>query len=744
MRRVLPFLVLLALTAVPALGQSGFPEKPDPAKKMDSGEYWGWVEECARRGDPKGVDLLTEITKQYVADKYHEIIYSAIKTRLLDAEEAVKRDEDGAKEKLLKYQAEVETLAKAIRNATGDATEVEWIEMYKKMTPEARKEMAWADERIDQAKKVIEHEKDYNSGKQRAEAGLGVYRKYGDKVRIAKALQVIAECEEHLKNGPGAFAALTEARTLLKEAGTEPELLKEIETKVAEMEKAAEAGGGLSIEKSALDRDDSWEVDKDGKPKWESFPMQPGGKQPKLPARIPSAIQRTHYFFWKQIYLEDGRKGVIGAKPGAEKLPLPGDHWFVKTPGEHELMITPDPDKPLLGVKFKVGFSPSLEELKVQYPNPNPKPGAPSTITIPYYYEVMGMKEIQMFGLKAGVANPPNILDLRAHGLAWRTGKGPGGQSFTIIDGNFNGVFGIKWNMVAGLEAESDIGNDGFVAGNAKLGSVFSPLVRMGKGYYLCEPAKHSFECAFRKYKGPTAKLQVKMKGFAGGVKPLWLIVETQFTWKRDKKEEVVRAQIDIADATRGPIDIPPGGWTLVHGVVADGDDEDSANRADIRPGTFPKFVAKAGETTVIELGGPFTPDVAVEWDQGKNEATLKTMTLQIHGAKGEIYHSLWPEVWEYDYDIKDSRGATMDSGSARKLGERDEKNPHAAMGFAKQAVIRGKSGFQPPFWAAIKGSHKLFGAIARTKAPPPPAPPSEAAEGGKPPAEGGDGHGKS
>lgn len=747
MRRVLPFLALCAFLVAPASGQ-GWPDKPDPNEKIDSGKYWGWVEECARRGEPKGLELLTEITKQYVGENYHTMIYNAIKQKLLEAEDAVKRDEDGAKEKLAKYTTEVEMLAKAIKNVTGDATEAEWIEMYKKMSPEARKETAQADERIEQAKKVMEHEKDFNSGMARAEAGLNLYRKYGDKARIAKALIVIAECHEHLKNGPLAFAALEEALKLLRECGTEPELLKETEAKVAALKAAAEAGVGLSIEKSALDKDESWEVDKEGKPKWESFPMTPGTKQPKLPARIPNTMARNHYFFWKQIYLEDGRKGVVGGVPGAEKIPLPGDHWFVKTPGEHEIVLTPDPSKPLLGAKFKVGFAPSLEELKVQYPNPNPKPGAPASITIPYYYEVMALKEIQMYGLKVGVANPPNILDLRAHGLAWRTGKGPGNVPFTIIDGNFNGVFGIKWSVTPGLEADCDLGNDGFVAGGSKVGTVFSPLVRMGKGYYICDPAKHSFECAFRKYKGTTGKLQVKLNGFKPGVKPVWLIVESGFTFKREKKEESVRVQIDVSDAARGPIDIPDGGWKLVYGLVSDGDDEDTANRADIQPGTFPKFRVKPGETTVIELGGPFTPDVAVEWDQGKNEATLKTMSLLIHGAKGEIYHSLWPEAWEYDFDIKDSRGVTMDSGSARKLGERDEKNPHAAMGFPKQAVIRGKSGFVPPFWAAIRGQHKLFGAIARTKAPAPPepppaAPPSDPADGGKPPANGGDGHGK-
>jgi hypothetical protein len=713
MRHLVLALALFGLCAMPQPAracQEWAPPTDDQISKLTSSDYWGWVINCrtAAPGD-EGRKVLEDLTKRFAKDKYHEQVWTAIWTQMSEAEERMQREPDDPepKKKVESSMADLQFLAEAIEKALGDKSYLDRLAEQRSLDPEARKKKAWAIERYNSAKHALEAEKDYNSALQRVEAGWAEMEKVRDKHWMHLFLSLKAECCIGLKKNPDAAGHWRQALALAKEAN-EAEYVAEYEAKLKEME-----ASGVAMKRSALDGEDSWDTKTDDKG-WTTVAMAPGGgKGQKLPFRFPNRYARENTFFWKRIYLKDDQKGTGGVN-GAEKMGLPGSAWLVKEPGKQECKISEDPSKG--GEKFKVGLGPETERFRCTYPNV--KAGG-KPMVLDYWYEVCAPTLVQIWKQKTTVANPPDILDLKVRGATWRTGRGPEGP-FTIIDGNFNGQFGCVWE--AAMEEHKDVGNDGLLVGGGRKGLPFSPLVKMGKSWYLIDPVKNSLQCRFKKFTGATAKtapVTLRLDGIKA--KPYWVIISMPFTFKDGTREVSTVAHIDISEAIGKPMEIPTGSWSLTYALLADGDDEERATRVEVMPNIYPAVDVDEGKTAEFVLGGTLVPVIEAAYAEGANEVQVKVDTFKVYGERGEIYHSFWPDVFEYSYEVCDDRGGLGVKGAARKWSEKEQKPQgweQRHLEFPKWQADKPNRKPQGNVWVKFSGTDKLLGNLSCQKPP--------------------------
>ncbi|MHC5020174.1 MAG: hypothetical protein ACYTGX_08720 [Planctomycetota bacterium] len=710
-RLVLPTLVGAALSlglvqwpglAPEAGAATWLQEWEDPTeeqiKEMTSSDFWFWVNQCTAHNRK---DTLTMLTKTLWEDKerkeYIDQVWSAIYTRMTTAEGELKADASNtdAKNRMAQEMGRLRFWAPCITEATGNSGRQDQIEEYAKLDPKTREQKSWAIGRYHSAEHAIEFEKDYNSALARLEAGWTIIETLKDKYWMHKFLSLMAECYEHLKKTADAFEKLTAAKKFAEENG-DAEDAKAYEEKLAHLK---ESGG--PIKKSALDLPESWAKE------WTTHKLAPGGGMgaKALPVRTPSPYLRSNPFFWSRLYLADDRKGNIGGVIRAEKLPIPGDQWIVKTEGDHEATLTADPQKK--GSKFKADARGTMQQVLATYA-PIKTGGRP--VQLPYFFMAANPNEVRIYNQKLVVNNPKNILDLRIRPMTWRSGKGPEGQKVTIIDGNFNGQFGTIWKSAQGKQFE-DVGLDGFHAGRGKVGNFFSSFQQIGKGFYRIEPHKSSLGFDANKFTGPTGKVKVNVA--LGKAKPTWLIVSMPYTFRRGNKEENTEALINIADAAGKEMELPTGGWKLYYGLFADGSNEDKSGRIEMRPGNSKSFEITEGTTTEINIGGTITPVVPAAYDEGKNEVLIDTEKIEFHGEHGEVYHHVWPHIFQYQATAMDERGPVTKAEKARAYTEQEVKPSHDALAFAKKIETKALRKPQGKLWVKISGAHKMLGKLS-------------------------------
>ncbi len=703
------------------------PQDIDPAyppETMTESDFWGWVEMWAKKPS-EYAKVCGEQCKKYKEvgkekQNYGVRVFNAIWEHMRDAE----RMNDA--EKLAKHKAETEVLALGLQEGLGLSEPHERWKTFFALPTEKRNDLEWAKGRYEAAKQTIEHEKDYNSALERYKVGLAKVREIGIKDWVVKFLLAMAECYVVLKNTPEANKCIEEALAIAKEIGA-ADLQKETEEAMKKLKES-----GVALEESPFQKyaENYEKDDKTKKDKWVAYALLPGPKTDKLPVRTPHPPLRENTFFWKQLYLEDPKSGDKAGKPAAVKLPIPGDQWLVKGIGEHEITMTTDPSKK--GEKFKAGFSPSLQEVLATY---DPvRPGVPNQLK--FYFQIVNPNQVLIFNAKRSINNPPNMLDLRVRCTSYREGRGPGGQRIILTDGNFNGHYGTSWS---GANDDSvDILKDGFCAGGGNLGTYFSPLVRVGKDFYLCQPSKTSLSVEFLKYTGPKGKVRVRNQGLKG--KFLWLVVKTAFQFKREKAgggsiDESVYGAVDIADAQGGEVELPVGDWLLHNGLLTDGgNDEERATRLQMdnewtgQAYKYPPIKVVKGQTTEIALGGTIEPKVEVVFDEVSKEIRVHTETIRFYGTKGEKYWECWPEPVQYDFQVFDSKNQLVDNAKARKFGEKDPLPAHKDLGFAKPVIIKWKPMWTAPYRVNItKLEHPLFAAVLRSAPPGAAEPPKEA-----------------
>ncbi len=701
----------LSLRPVPCLAPAAWSatqEWTDPTedqiKEMTSSDFWYWVQVCS---DASRKDVLTMLTKAMWEDKerkeYVDQVWSAIYTRMTGAEAELKADASNsdAKSRLGKQMGYLKFWAPCIAEATGNDGRQKQIEEYAKLDPKTREQKSWAIGRFHSAEHAIEFEKDYNSALARVEAGWTIIEQLKDKHWMHKFLGLMGECYLNLKKTADAFEKLTEAKRLAEEVGDE-EAAKHYGE---ELEKVKSSGG--PTKKSELDIPESWDKE------WKTYKLVPGGSRGSKgpPMRTPSPFLRNNSFFWSRLYMADDRKGQGGVLR-AEKLPVPGDAWVVKTEGSHEATLTTDPQKP--GTKFKVSASGTMQQVHATYA-PIKTGGRP--ITLPYFFSVAAPNEVRIYNQKLTVNNPKNILDLRVRPMTWRTGKGPEGQKITIIDGNFNAQFGTVWNSAMGKQYE-DVGMDGFHSGRGKVGTFFSTVQKIGKNFYQLDPQKNSLRIDARKFVGKTGF--VKLNVNLGKAKPTFLIVSMPYTFRRGNKEENTEALINIAGATGKPMELPAGGWKLYYGLFADGNSEDKSNRIEMRPAGAKSFDIKEGETTEIFLGGKLTPVVPAAYAPGTNMVVIDTEKIEFHGEHGEVYHHLWPNIYGYQATAMDGRGPVTKAHKGRAYTEQEVKPSHDALAFARKIEAKPLRKPAGKLWVKVVGAHKMLGKLSCLKNPNP------------------------
>lgn len=685
--------------SAPVLDEEGPTE--EAWKAMTVSEYWFWVEDAQRKSLKQ---VLIDLTKRVHADAERKEwigqVWSALFTRMTTAESELKADSTNsdAKTRLTNNMDYLKYWAPCITAATGDDAKEKRITEYASLDPKTREEKSWAIGRYSSAEHAIEFEKDYNSALARLEAGWPIIEKLADKYWMHRFLALMGECNAHLKKTADAFDMLSRAKKLAEENGD----TEDVEHYTAELGKLKESGGPLK--KSELDKDESWEKE------WTEYRLQPGGSLggKSLPARTPSPILRNNSFFWSRLYLADDRKGNVGGVLRAEKLPIPGDAWVVKTEGDHEATLTTDPQKK--GTKFKAGANGTMQQVMGSYA---PLKSGGQRLSLPYFFQVAAPNEVRIYNQKLTVNNPKNILDLRVKPMTWRVGKGPEGQKITIIDGNFNAQYGTVFKSGQG-KAFEDVGNDGWQSGGG-LGTYFSTIQKIGKGFYQLEPQKSSVQIDARKFIGKTGMVKVNLN--LGKAKATWLIVSMPYTFRRGNREENTEALINIADAVGKPMELPAGGWKLYYGLFADGSNEDKSDRIEMRPGNAKPFDITADEVTEITIGGDLTPVVPAVYDQGNNMVVIDTEKIEFHAEGGEVFHHLWPNIFAYQATVMDDQGPLV-SAKGRAYTEQELKPSHDALAFARKIEEKPKRAPQGALWVKIAGAHKLLGKVSCDKKP--------------------------
>ncbi|MCA8969698.1 MAG: hypothetical protein KDC95_07940 [Planctomycetes bacterium] len=237
------------------------------------------------------------------------------------------------------------------------------------------------------------------------------------------------------------------------------------------------------------------------------------------------------------------------------------------------------------------------------------------------------------------------------------------GTDVTLFDENCNGVFGDKPGALA--YNTYDFGGglqepmrheifDSMKVGGGKL-VPFSPLVQLGKDWYLLKVIRNNEELRYRPLaEVPTGTIKVDWKG-SRSAKPKHLLVrEIGGAWPD--------AIFDVMSNPKG-IDVPVGKYEVFYGRVINGKVPRNMD-AIVLKGDSKSLEVKVGEDTVMELGAPFAIDGVFEREAGKIAAD--TTKMWVRDRFGMRYTGLQGEVLEPQFVIAHSE----DGKNAKVLGE--------------------------------------------------------------------------
>ena len=202
-----------------------------------------------------------------------------------------------------------------------------------------------------------------------------------------------------------------------------------------------------------------------------------------------------------------------------------------------------------------------------------------------------------------------------------------------ILDDNLDGIYGsapLRWGYTGTTNDSYQVDADSVLVGAEKRAIPWSEFMEIGGTWYKLQIERAGLAIVADPMEVVTGTLKVKV--LKGGIKPDWLIVKGE--------KDFERCYYDVmAGGTKG-IEVPRGSYVLCAGRVSKGKRQQMMKALILPSKGAPSYTVSEGETTTIEIGGPYGFDFS--YDQGREKINIAGKNIVVTGAGGETYQRLW------------------------------------------------------------------------------------------------------
>lgn len=277
------------------------------------------------------------------------------------------------------------------------------------------------------------------------------------------------------------------------------------------------------------------------------------------------------------------------------------------------------------------------------------------------------------------------------------------GTSVQVIDENMNGEFGDTpgtWAHMGLSEGVYQPEPDSMVIAGGKRAVPYSEFVKIGEQWYQLTPQNGGTSFEVARVSFPVGELKLD---FGKGPKPSYVILKG-----RDRFENLY---VDLVGSKT--VEVPVGRYSLAYGMVSKGKKLQSIKALMVADSSTKAWDVRPGETTEVELGGPFDLDFDVQLEG--DELTIPGQSVVVVGRGGERYERLWncvldPEVsWRKAGSGRGSKGEGMGTH-----GDQDamQKYGYPAVWFPKDLTLSVKAGEEGAEASLFVKKNKLFGKL--------------------------------
>lgn len=202
------------------------------------------------------------------------------------------------------------------------------------------------------------------------------------------------------------------------------------------------------------------------------------------------------------------------------------------------------------------------------------------------------------------------------------------GERIRVFDDNLDGTYGgapTVWQHVGMSPGVLHPEMDSIVIGKEKRARPWSEYQQLGERWFRLESAEGGKRILGEPVDLETGELKLKFKGG----KPSWVILRGEGVYEN--------SFFDIAGSAT---EVPTGRYHLYYGELRKGKKRQMVKTLFVPGEATPSWDVVAGETTIVELGGPFAYDFEIEQDA--STISLAGKRVVITGVAYERYERPW------------------------------------------------------------------------------------------------------
>lgn len=242
----------------------------------------------------------------------------------------------------------------------------------------------------------------------------------------------------------------------------------------------------------------------------------------------------------------------------------------------------------------------------------------------------VGLQDDTYQGVKANMGPSDEYMSLFYFNAASVVGT-LDGVSVRVIDDNLDGIYGslpLFWQYLGLAPNATQPDMDCVVVGESKRALPWSEYLPVGARWYKLEPQSGGMTLRATPAELATGRLRLEFKGEY----PEWLVLRGTGVLEN--------TFIDVCAAGKEGVDAPVGEYRLVSGLIRKGKKQQTQKCLVLGNELVPPFHVKAGEETVVRLGGPYR----FEFERAKNGEVEFVMgpSVRVLGAAGETYDRFW------------------------------------------------------------------------------------------------------
>lgn len=227
------------------------------------------------------------------------------------------------------------------------------------------------------------------------------------------------------------------------------------------------------------------------------------------------------------------------------------------------------------------------------------------------------------------------------------------GQKIRIYDDNLDGVYGSppsRWQHQGLVKDSPQPEFDSIRVGSDKVARPFSEYVELGPaGWHRLTIRNKGTSLEAEPVTLETGTVQIKGKG----LKPEFYVL-------KGVDDTYANTYIDVAGGKK--VDVPAGRWELAFGLVRKGNKMQLMKAVILPTEGMERIQVKAGETTEVTYGAPYTFDF--QYEVGADKVTVDGASVRIVGAGGESYDRFYNCVPFVDAFVRKT-GAKRAAGEA-------------------------------------------------------------------------------